>query len=163
MKPCRKAYGYFIRPALRGKAELLVFTAPDSSLRFPGGTVEDDEDLIAGLTRELREETGIEDFKILRELGSHRYYKPDVQKYVERHDYLLQALTDSPDAFSFTVQSHDKDSGMVFLYHWITTDHIPQLDWEFKPYITPDNIPEFFSPLNHGDKNVQTQPANAIA
>ena len=113
MKAFRKAYGFFIRHASNGEAEFLVFAAPDGSLRFPGGTVDDGEDLLAGLRRELREETGINDFKVLRELGVHRYYKPDVDKHVERHDYLLHAAS-LPDEFSFTVQSHDKDDGMVF-------------------------------------------------
>ena len=66
METFRKAYGYFIRSTAQGSAQLLVFTAPDSSLRFPGGTVDDGEDLLEGLQRELREETGISTFKLLR-------------------------------------------------------------------------------------------------
>ena len=144
MKLFRKAYGFFIRHAPNGNAELLVFTAPDGALRFPGGTVDEGEKLITGLHRELREETGISDFKVLRELGVHHYYKPDVDKHVERHDYLLQTAS-LPDEFSFTVQSHDKDNGMVFDYRWIGIEHLHQLDWEFRDYVTPDYIPEFFA------------------
>lgn len=143
MKLFRKAYGFFIRPAPSGNAELLVFAAPDGSLRFPGGTVEDDEDLLAGLRRELREETGINEFKVLRALGVHRYYKPDVDKQVERHDYLLQAAA-LPDEFSFTVQSRDKDNGLLFEYRWIGSKLLHQLDWEFRDYVTPQYVPEFF-------------------
>lgn len=139
-----KVYGYFIRR----HAQLLVFAAPDGSLRFPGGTVDDGEDLLDGLKRELLEETGICDFKILRKMGVHGYYKPDVRKYVERHDYLLQAANPLPDSFSFTVKSHDKDDGMIFDYRWIGMEDIHQLDWEFKEYMTPDYIPEFFDSAN---------------
>ncbi len=145
METFRKAYGYFIRNIAQGSAQMLVFTAPDSSLRFPGGTADDGEDLLAGLQRELREETGISDFKVLRKLGVHAYYKPDVRKYVERHDYLLQATTPLPDSFSFTVKSEDKDNGMVFVYRWMNLEEINQLDWEFKEYLTAEYIPEFFS------------------
>lgn len=143
MKLFRKAYGLFIRHAPSGNAELLVFTSPDGSLRFPRGTVDDDEDLLVGLRRELHEETGISEFKVLRALGVHRYYKPDVDKQVERHDFLLQA-TALPDEFSFTVQSHEKDNGMTFDYRWIGIEHLYQLDWEFRDYVTPQSVPEFF-------------------
>lgn len=144
MKTHRKVYGYFIRHNRQGAMQLLVFTAPDGSLRFPGGTVDEGEDLLEGLRRELREETGIRDFKVLRKLGVHAYYKPDVRKYVERHDYLLQAANPLPDSFSFTVKSNDKDNGMVFNYHWMTQEEIGQLDWEFREYATPEYFPEFF-------------------
>ncbi len=145
MKLFHKVYGFFIRHSPNGNAELLVFTAPDGTLRFPGGTVDEGEKLITGLHRELREETGINDFKVLRELGVHHYYKPDVHKHVERHDYLLQTAESLPDEFSFTVQSHDKDNGMVFDYRWVGIEHLHQLDWEFRDYVTPDYLPEFFA------------------
>ena len=144
MKEFRKVYGFFIRYTPNGNAESLMFTAPDGALRFPGGTMDEGEGLLTGLCRELREETDISDFKVLRELGVHHYYKPDVDKHVERHDYLLQAAASLPDEFSFTVQSHDKDDGMVFEYRWIGIEHLYQLDWEFRAYVTPEYGPEFF-------------------
>ena len=127
---------------------MLVFTAPDRSLRFPGGTLNDDEDWLDGLRRELCEETGVNDFNVLRKLGVHAYYKPDARKYVERHDYLLSATVSLPDEFSHTVQSHDKDDGMFFDYHWMSRAENDQLDWEFREYVKPEYIPEFFSPTN---------------
>lgn len=143
MKTHRKAYGYVIRHA-RGMAELLVYTTPLLTLRFPGGTVDENEDPLEGLRRELWEETCISDFNILRALGVHRYYKPDVDKHVERHDYLLQVVNPLPDHFFVEVNSHDKDDGMVFAYHWMSREEIGQLDWEFKEYVAPEYIPEFF-------------------
>ncbi|MEW6286176.1 MAG: NUDIX hydrolase [Chloroflexota bacterium] len=146
-----KVYGWFIRHT-QGEAQLLVFTAPDGSLRFPGGTVDTDEELLDGLRRELREETGIGEFNVLRKLGVHAYYKPDVRKHVERHDFLLGAATPLPDEFSCTVQSDDKDDGMVFDYHWMSRAEIGQLDWEFKEYVKPEYIPEFFHSTYTGSK-----------
>ena len=147
MQTFRKVYGWFIRYR-QGEAQLLVFTAPDGSFRFPGGTVNTDEDLLDGLRRELREEMGISEFKVIRKLGVHAYYKPDVRKDVERHDYLLGETTPLPDEFSYTVQSQDKDDGMVFDFHWMSREEINQLDWEFREYVKPEFIPEFFNPTN---------------
>lgn len=127
---------------------MLVFTAPDGSFRFPGGTVNTDEELLDGLRRELSEEMGINEFKVIRELGVHAYYKPDVRKNVERHDYLLSETAPIPDEFSCTVQSHDKDDGMVFDYHWMSREEIGRLDWEFREYVKPEYIHEFFNPMN---------------
>ena len=142
----RKAQAFFIQPSPDGKAKLLVYTTLDGSLRFPGGTVNDGEDLLAGLYREVFEETGINDFKFLRKLGVHRYYKPDVDIHVERHDFLLLASRPLPaNGFTFTVQSYDKDDGMVFDYRWIGVEECQLLNWEFKDLITPEYIPEFFS------------------
>jgi 8-oxo-dGTP pyrophosphatase MutT (NUDIX family) len=143
MQTFRKVYGWFIRYR-KGDAQLLVFTAPDGSFRFPGGTVNDDEELLEGLRRELGEEMGISEFKVIRKLGVRAYYKPDVRKYVERHEYLLSATAPLPDEFSYTVQSHDKDDGMFFDYHWISREDIGQLDWEFREHVKPEYIPEFF-------------------
>ena len=147
MQTFRKVYGWFIRYR-QGEAQLLIFTAPDGSFRFPGGTVNTDEELLDGLRCELREEMDISEFKVLRKLGVHAYYKPDVRKYVERHDYLLQATAPLPDQFSYTVQSYDKDDGMVFDHHWMSRGEIGQLDWEFRDYVTPEYLPEFFQMTN---------------
>jgi 8-oxo-dGTP pyrophosphatase MutT (NUDIX family) len=144
MKLHRKAYGFFIRYMPLGKAELLVYATSILTLRLPGGTVDEGEDLLEGLHREVQEETGIGEFIVLRELGVHRYYKPDVDKHVERHDYLLQARTPLPDRFSFTVKSHDKDEGLIFEYQWIGAEELHRLDWEFIGYATPEYMIEFF-------------------
>jgi len=140
METFRKAYGYFIRNTAQGSAQLLVFTTPDSLLRFPGGTVEDGEDLLEGLKRELREETGISDFKVLHKLGVHAYYKPDVHKYVDRHDYLLQATMPLPD---YHAKRRQRQRHGLCL-RWMNGEETNQLDWEFKEYLTAEYIPEFF-------------------
>lgn len=144
MQTYRKVYGWFIRYR-QGEAQLLIFTAPDGSLRFPGGTVDAEEELLDGLRRELREGMGISEFKVIRKLGIHAYYKPDTRKYVERHDYLLGETAPLPDEFSCTVQSQDKDDGMVFDFHWMSREETGQLDWEFREYVKPEYIPEFFN------------------
>lgn len=162
MNSLKKAYGLFIRHIPIGRSELLVFTTPIGTLRFPGGTVNENEEVLAGLRRELREEMGIDDFKVLRRLGAHRYYKPDIQARVERHDYLLKAVTTLPERFSFTVNSRDKDNGLVFDYQWIGYDELHLLDWEFRGFIRYEYIPEFFTAVDEEERGEHVQDRSAI-
>ena len=37
---------------------------------------------------------------------------------------------------------------MVFVFHWMSREEINQLDWEFREYVKPEFIPEFFNPTN---------------
>ncbi|WP_046225855.1 NUDIX hydrolase [Paenibacillus dauci] len=66
---------------MRGSEILLLYTKRYNDYSFPGGGLESDEDLYTGLCRELTEETGATDVKILRELGYieefRPYYKPE--------------------------------------------------------------------------------------
>jgi len=63
---------------------------------IPGGRCEDKETLLETLTRELEEETGIENFKIIKYLGSvegiHQGYKTNVfQVETDEEPYLKEA------------------------------------------------------------------------
>jgi len=143
MKIYRKVSGFLIRFTTLSKAELLVYRTPTRTLRFPGGNVDAEEDLLRALQRELYEEAGSNKFRVLRKLGIHTYYKPDVWKHVERHDYLLLSMRTLPDRFP--IQGQGNDAGLVFDYFWISPEDLVQLDWEFKEPITPEYIPELFN------------------
>ncbi|WP_458460848.1 NUDIX domain-containing protein [Paenibacillus sp.] len=61
---------------MRGSEILLLFTKRYNDYSFPGGGVELDEDLLAGLHRELAEETGATQVQVIRELGYIDEYRP---------------------------------------------------------------------------------------
>lgn len=66
---------------LRSDEILLLYTARYNDYSFPGGGVQEDEDLIAGLKRELVEETGARHVLMVREFGYvdelRPHYRPD--------------------------------------------------------------------------------------
>lgn len=61
---------------LDGRQILLLYTARYNDYSFPGGGVDPEEDLITGLKRELIEETGAKNIKILSEYGYIDEYRP---------------------------------------------------------------------------------------
>lgn len=54
---------------LKGESILLLYTKRYNDFSFPGGGVDEQEDLILGLHRELAEETGANGIKIVKEFG----------------------------------------------------------------------------------------------
>lgn len=66
---------------LKGEEILLLYTKRYNDYSFPGGGLDPDEDLIPGLLRELAEETGARNIKVIGEFGyvdEYRpHYKPD--------------------------------------------------------------------------------------
>lgn len=54
---------------LKGESILLLYTKRYNDFSFPGGGVDEHEDLVLGLHRELAEETGASGIKIVKEYG----------------------------------------------------------------------------------------------
>lgn len=61
---------------LDGTNILLLYTKRYDDYSFPGGGLDDNEDLIAGLKRELFEETGVVNINVLQEFGYVDEYRP---------------------------------------------------------------------------------------
>jgi hypothetical protein len=143
----RKAFAYIVRQTPQHGAQLLVLSfdqPPQPPFRLPGGNLEPDEEPLAGMARELREETGLVNITVIRQLGVKCYYKPYIQANVERHDFLLQIHADIGESFSFIVQGAGNDAGAHFHYHWIGKDKLALMDPEFQHDMTPDYVPELF-------------------
>ncbi len=66
---------------LKGSKILLLYTKRYNDYSFPGGGVELNEDLIMGLKREIAEETGAKNIKVISEYGFidefRPHYKPE--------------------------------------------------------------------------------------
>ncbi|MDO9624087.1 MAG: NUDIX domain-containing protein [Pseudomonas sp.] len=61
---------------LREAQILLLFTERYNDFSFPGGGVDPGEDIVTGLRRELEEETGAREIKVLRNYGFIEEYRP---------------------------------------------------------------------------------------
>ncbi|MBP1157044.1 MULTISPECIES: NUDIX domain-containing protein [unclassified Paenibacillus] len=61
---------------LKDSKILLLYTKRYNDYSFPGGGIEDNENLIIGLKRELSEETGAQNIEVIREFGYIDEYRP---------------------------------------------------------------------------------------
>lgn len=70
---------------LDGENILLLYTKRYDDYSFPGGGVDEGEDIIEGVIREINEETGAKNIKILEEYGVYDEVKPS---YKKDYDYI---------------------------------------------------------------------------
>ncbi len=62
--------------ALVGEEILLLYTERYHDYSLPGGGLNEGEDIICGMIRELAEETGAQNIRNIRELGIYEEYRP---------------------------------------------------------------------------------------
>lgn len=60
----------------RGESILLLYTARYHDYSLPGGGVDDNEEVLEGLVRELAEETGARNIRHIRPFGAYEEYRP---------------------------------------------------------------------------------------
>jgi 8-oxo-dGTP diphosphatase len=109
-----------------GRRELLVFDHrddPDAGTQVPAGRLEAGEDLEAGLARELHEEAGLDDARIVRRLGEFDGEALGHGVGYRNHVYELEVPT-APDFWEHVVLGNGDDAGLMFVYRWepITPD-----------------------------------------
>jgi 8-oxo-dGTP diphosphatase len=103
-----------------GRRELLVFDHrdhPDAGTQVPAGRLEAGEDLVPGLLRELREEAGLDDVRVVRALGEWDGELLGHGRGLRNHLFELEA-PGAPDTWEHTVAGDGDDAGLVFVYRW---------------------------------------------
>jgi 8-oxo-dGTP pyrophosphatase MutT (NUDIX family) len=102
-----------------GRRELLVFDQDDreAGTQVPAGRLEQDEELVPGLLRELEEEAGLRDVQVVRKLGTWAPGSLPHGSAYTNHAYEL-AAPDAPEAWAHTVAGDGDDAGYVFVYRW---------------------------------------------
>lgn len=143
-----KAAAYVLKADQDGMYKLLICSIaskPHVEARVPGGNIEPNENIREALFRELEEESGLKELKIIRKLGVDKYYKDYISSNVERHDYLLLAPTETPDNWEHSGTGHGGDRGTVFIYKWISSNELNELTQELRTHITSERVPELFT------------------
>jgi 8-oxo-dGTP diphosphatase len=112
-----------------GRRELLVFDHrdyPDAGTQVPAGRLEPDEDREAGLLRELEEEAGLADARIVRKFATFGPGELPHGRSYTNHAYELES-PGARDEWEHTVVGDGDDAGLVFRYRWVPLDPEPTL------------------------------------
>jgi 8-oxo-dGTP pyrophosphatase MutT (NUDIX family) len=107
-----------------GRLELLVFEHsehPAAGTQVPAGRLDPGESLEQGLLRELHEEAGIEDARIVRELPVRGEWV--AQSPYDDHAFEVRADDAShADTWEHVVHGDGDDAGLVFCYRWLPVE-----------------------------------------
>jgi ADP-ribose pyrophosphatase YjhB (NUDIX family) len=137
MSMTRKAYAYVTREAV-GVSAVLAFRHrdyPEAGIQVPRGTVDDDEDPAATVVREVREECGLCDTRLIGLLAHDVEAQPDDPAwYWERFFFHLTA-PDAPDEWEHTVTGDGEDNGLVFSFFWLPRERLGDLWSGFGEYL----------------------------
>jgi ADP-ribose pyrophosphatase YjhB (NUDIX family) len=100
---------------LHGEDILLLYTRRYNDYSFPGGGLNDGEEVVDGLQRELQEETGARNIEVVRYYGyidEYRpYHKPEYDlMYMRSHFYVCQA---DRELGTTAPESYEQANGMV--------------------------------------------------
>lgn len=103
---------------LRGEQILLLYTKRYHDYSLPGGGIDEGEDEIAGLIRELKEETGAQGVRNIRPFGRYDEYRPWYKSdadiiYMASYCYLCE-IDDELGTTAF--ESHEVGNGMEPLW-----------------------------------------------
>ncbi|GAD79823.1 NUDIX hydrolase [Vibrio ezurae] len=83
--------------ALRGEQILLMYTERYHDYSLPGGGLDEGEDVIAGLVRELQEETGAQNVRDIAPFGVYEEFRPwykNEANVMHMHSYCYVCLVD---------------------------------------------------------------------
>jgi putative (di)nucleoside polyphosphate hydrolase len=137
MRLVRKAYAYITREANHASA-VLVFRHrdyPEAGIQVPRGTVDSDEDPAATVVREVCEECGLCEARLIGLLARDVEAQPDdPARSWERFFFHLVAPTTS-DEWEHTVIGEGEDNGLVFSFFWLPRERLGDLWPGFGDYL----------------------------
>jgi 8-oxo-dGTP pyrophosphatase MutT (NUDIX family) len=125
----KKVYAY-----LTYEGRLLVFRHtdyPEAGIQVPGGTVEREEAVLSAVCREVREETGLDDFRVVRKLGQITRDLADfgLTGLQERHYFHLTVDRFPGERWiAYEELPSDGTPGPIeFQFYWVPLSDLPAL------------------------------------
>lgn len=117
----RRVIAYVTRDR-QGRRELLVFDQPDrpeAGTQVPAGRLDPGETLEQGLLRELHEEAGIEEARVLGEIaGPDEFDRALPGSRYRNHLFHVQPTNELPERWEHVVLGDGDDAGLVYSYRW---------------------------------------------
>ena len=89
---------------------------PRIGVQVPAGRLDEGEDLESGLRRELEEEAGLKNFRLVCELPGFEEHYPS--RY-ENHGFHVVLEGDERDEWEHVVVGDGDDAGLTFNYRWL--------------------------------------------
>ena len=118
-----KVLAYIIREHQEQGFQLLVFDHrdfPEAGIQIPAGTIEENEPVEQALHREIREESGLSNCRMIKSLGMFENHFPTPNDLRFQHIFLLMAPDYLPESWDHRITGPGGDAGLVFSYYWIT-------------------------------------------
>ena len=143
----KEGFGIYLKRCARGSIQApgaLFCRRPRHALARARRGIYEGEALEQALFREIREETGLVNPRLLRKLGVDSFLRANTHTNIERHNYLLRVPSSMPDTWEHRATGGGNDAGKRFIYQWIGIEDLDLVDDEFRSTITPENIPELF-------------------
>jgi ADP-ribose pyrophosphatase YjhB (NUDIX family) len=137
MSMTRKAYAYVTREADRASA-VLVFRHrdyPEAGIQVPRGTVDLDEDPAATVVREVCEECGLCDARLIGLLARDMEAQPDDPAWCWERSFFHLVVPSAADEWEHIVTGDGDDNGLVFSFFWLPRDRLGDLWPDFGDYL----------------------------
>lgn len=118
------AGGVVFRRNSAGKVEILMIQDAKNRWTIPKGHVEEGERLEETAIREIQEETGLKELRILDHLGktNFRYRREDKLILMTQHMFLIQAVGDTSDI--------QKEEWMKGIKWFVSNDALDAIEYE---------------------------------
>lgn len=118
--PRPRVAAYVVRPVGDGM-ELLVFDhegRPEAGTQVPAGGIRPTESRKEAVLREVKEETGLENVRVVTEVGIIESPHPESGQPRRTSYWVLEGAEQLPSRWRHVVASDGEDDGMVFLCRW---------------------------------------------